>query len=213
MSSIWMTFTDYITENGPPSSQMLSLLQEQAVSQVALQPWCPRSQGWCLPLAPQPIVTTSRFAFLIWDASAPRSMSSLFAVILSPMSTSSYLLKPSKPRVSAPTSTSPRLAARTPSTCVSVSTPSMLSESTRCCPAQGLIVCKPECVALGGSHTAPSPVLTLARSSFPSEPKIATLPSSSRLSVVRATSSPVARRSSFLRNGVSLVSARRSMVH
>lgn len=47
--SVWMTLTSRGTRrsvrNGSPSRPLLPLLQEQAVPQVEVQPWCPRPQG------------------------------------------------------------------------------------------------------------------------------------------------------------------------
>lgn len=142
---------------------------------------------------------------------------------LFPTSTSSFLPKLSKRPVSVPTSTLSRTPVRKPSTCVSGSTPSTLSGSTRCCPVPVRIGCNRVCEVLGVSLTAPSPVSTCAfpnfamswqltdvhiavRSSCPSDAETATRPSSLRPSDVLDTSSPDDRRSSSPRSGVSLLS-------
>lgn len=45
---VWMTLTAYFVlryHNGSPSRSLLPLLQEQALPQVQVQPWCTRLQG------------------------------------------------------------------------------------------------------------------------------------------------------------------------
>merc|ERR1711976_47180 len=66
-----------------------------------------------------------------------------------PMSTSKSVLRLWKPPESVPTSTWPRCAVRTPSTCESDHTHTTSLESTRCCRALVPIGSRPVCAAYG----------------------------------------------------------------
>merc|ERR1712045_617860 len=88
---------------------------------------------------------TLKSEFSISVTSEPTSWPSQSTSLWSPTSTNRSVLRLSKPPVSVPTSTWPRCAVRTLSTCESELTRTTSLESTRCCRAQAPIVCKPVC--------------------------------------------------------------------
>ena len=120
--------------DGTPSSQMLSLLQEQGKSNIFKYAQCAFCGRNPLPVAQasrephqlaSAILTESQYLyshipsldstvvsltrkseFSIWGASVPMSTNSPSASTWSPTNTSSFLLKPSKQPVFAPTSIS-----------------------------------------------------------------------------------------------------------
>ena len=80
-------------QNGSSSRPLLPLLQEQAVPEVEVQPWCSRIEGISsiiiMLLITDLCTGTSRFASSTWAVSARRSTISRSAAILCRMSTSS----------------------------------------------------------------------------------------------------------------------------
>jgi hypothetical protein len=101
--------SDHIIRHGSPSRSLLPLLQEQAVPEVAVQPWCARLQGalYFARRQSQEVLLgpARRSAFSTLAVSVPPSTTSRTASTWSPMSTSSFRPRRSRPLVSAPTST------------------------------------------------------------------------------------------------------------
>merc|ERR1719376_1379276 len=109
-------------QNGSSSGKMLPVLQEQALPQVSVLPWCARSQDQDLRLGPQDVTGTARTSptpslgsavvcqiprsgSTTWAARRLMSTISLSASTWSPTSTSSCPLRPLRLAVFAATST------------------------------------------------------------------------------------------------------------
>merc|ERR1711976_728086 len=127
-----------------------------------------------------------------------------------PMSTSKSVLRLWKPPESVPTSTWPRCAVRTPSTCESDHTHTTSLESTRCCRALVPIGSRPVCEVPTVSQTVSFAESTSVTQSSPSEQRSPTTNTPTRLSDDPRCSSQDDKRSTDPRTGVSPSSPLRS---